>query len=106
MKIYCVPLLLVTALTGCLDETASVEPAGRATLDRAPVTAAGTDVTATQKKVLVPIPPPDGGPYDTCGVSPCVEGYVDIRIQIDSSCTEGYRTFCVPCGDYPLPWCR
>ena len=106
MKLYCVSLLLVSALAGCVDETAALEPVDRPALDRAPVSATATGVTPTQKKVLVPIPPPDGGPYDICGVSLCVEGYVDIQITIDSSCAEGYRTFCVPCGDRPLPTCR
>jgi hypothetical protein len=99
-------MLLVAALAGCLNDTASVEPADRPALDRAPVSAANTGVSSTQKKVLVTIPPPDGGPYDVCGVSLCVEGYLDSRIEVDESCADGYRTFCVPCGGPSLPWCR
>lgn len=90
MTHYCVSLLLIAALAGCVDETD-------------PTT---TSAVESGVKVLVPIPPPDGGPYDICGVSLCVEGYVDIRVQIDPSCASGYRTFCVPCGDRPLPLCR
>ena len=106
MRLYCVSLLVFSALAGCVDEPAALDPADRPMLDRAPVSATATGATPTQKKVLVPIPPPDGGPYDICGVSLCVEGYLDSRIEIDPSCAEGYRTFCVPCGGYPLPQCR
>jgi len=93
MRLYCVSLLLISVVAGCVDE-----PAGP---DSAPTSTAESEV-----KVLVPIPPPDGGPYDLCGVSLCVEGYVDSRIELDPGCSGGYRTFCVPCGDRPLPQCR
>lgn len=105
MRLYCVFFLWLAALAGCIEDTDSLEPAGRAAPERTPEVAA-TSGGPSFKKVLVPIPPPDGGPYDTCGVSLCVEGYVDIHIAIDPSCPDGYRTFCVPCGGYPLPWCR
>ncbi len=104
MKLDRVVLLFLVALTACLDEPALPDPADRAAAE--PTTATGAEPTTTFKKVLVPIPPPGGGPYDICGASLCVEGYVDIRIELDPSCADGYRTFCVPCGTYPQPWCR
>jgi hypothetical protein len=63
--------------------------------------------TSEVKGSPVPVPPPDGGPYSICNTLFCVDGYVDITIQFDSSCgQDGYRLFCVPCGGPPEPWCR
>ncbi len=66
--------------------------------------------TAEIKVPIQPVPPANGGPYNTCGNS-CVENYVDSALLRDETCGEGWRVYCVPCsneipGHGPGPFCR
>jgi hypothetical protein len=69
--------------------------------------------TATQaeeiKGPLRPVPPANGGPYNTCDTS-CVADYVDTALLPDETCALGWRVYCVPCSNdlppAPGPYCR